>query len=142
MLGRFHRLLAVGLICVLLGACSAARPPLELAPPGDIVQKAILLQLELAQQRLAEQLDTPQPRPKIGSISVKQLDPLYTDSLATYHLQGTYNLRLQLPHQEISQSNPFDIFLQRQIEGKSWRLLREENQGENQQSQWFSYLVP
>jgi len=56
--------------------------------------------------------------------------------LPAYHLQGDYDLTLRLPHQkDTKQHNNFDLYLQRQIEGKTWRLLEEVA------SQWRSYLV-
>ena len=129
------------ILILLLTACSVATPPTEFAPPGEIVENAILLQLSRTEQLLSQQLNVAEPQLEISQIQVKQIEPVYIDDLAAYHLHGIYNLKLTLSRQEITQKhNPFDIYLQRQIEGKTWRLLIKELLPE-QVPIWKSYLV-
>ncbi len=125
-----------------LTACQPAKPPVEFTPDGAIVQKAIALQLEQTERRLSKQLKVPVPTFEISKINVKNNDPVFIEDLAAYHLTGTYRLKLQLPHQEVIQTkNPFDIYLQRQAEGKTWRLLSKTIKNSTTKPQWSSYLI-
>ncbi len=136
-----YSLLIVILMSTLV-ACSSPAPPTEFAPDGEIVAKAIALQLNQTQQRLSQQLKATVPDVEISQIQVKLLEPVLVEELPTYHLQGTYYLKLILPRQQVNQpKNPFDIYLQRQAEGKTWRLLRRDALPGSQQVQWRSYLV-
>ena len=123
-------------------ACQNSTVPLEFAPDGQIVQQAIALQLSQRLNPLSEQLNTAKPQLNISNINVKKIDPVTITNLPSYHLTGTYNLRLILPRQEIKQTkNKFDVYLQRQAEGKTWRLLSKDNKTSNQDSVWKSYLI-
>ena len=123
-------------LILLLSACSTPTPPRELAPNGQIVQKAIALQLNQTQQKIADRLNASRPQIQLNQITVKQIEPIFVDKLATYHLKGTYTLTLKLPRQQVTQkNNAFDIYIQRQAQGKTWRLLKREA------NQWTSYLI-
>ncbi|NES81262.1 MAG: hypothetical protein F6K10_07540 [Moorea sp. SIO2B7] len=136
-----QRILAVILIELLI-ACSAATPPTELAPNGEVVQKAIALQLNQTEQRLSKNLIASSPKLEISKIIVTELKPLFIAQLPAYHLQGTYNLKFILPRQQVNQqNNRFDIYLQRQKEGKTWRLLKREVYRNNAGEKWRSYLI-
>ncbi|WGT67383.1 hypothetical protein [cyanobacterium endosymbiont of Epithemia clementina EcSB] len=126
----------------LIVACNSSTPPTEFAPDGEIVKKAIVLQLTQNFQGLSNQLNTTLPQLKINQIQVKQLDSILVAQLSTYHLQGTYNFKLMFPRQVKEQKkNQFDIYLQRQIEGETWRLLRREYNLSYDTLQWKSYLI-
>ncbi|NJL00469.1 MAG: hypothetical protein HC910_07815 [Spirulinaceae cyanobacterium SM2_1_0] len=138
--------LGVGLLAfilsVLLVGCGMAQPPRGLAPGGEIVRRAIALQLEHKQTQLSKQLAATHPNLDIRHVKVAGFEPLYLGRLATYHLQGTYDLHIQLPDREIDQkANDFDIYLQRQREGKSWRWLNREATAAADAPRWSSYLV-
>jgi hypothetical protein len=142
MFKRSRQFIVAVLLIILLGACGAPVPPRELAPSGDLVKRAIALQLNQTEQRIWEHLGATEPELEIFGISVKLLEPIYIAKLAAYHLQGTYNLKIKLPEQKQTQkNNSFDIYLQRQIEGKTWRLLRKETDEQENKSYWTSYLV-
>jgi hypothetical protein len=127
--------------CFWLTACQATTAPLEFAPDGDIVQKAIAWQLEQTQERLSQQLKTSPPQLAIDKIQVKLLEPIVISELPAYHLTGFYNVTLTLPRQTVTQKrNAFEIYLQRQSEGKSWRLLQRQVNAE-EKTQWSSYLI-
>jgi hypothetical protein len=137
----FQFILAVGLI-LLLAACSAPTPPIGLAPGGEILQKAIALQLKQSQQQLSEQLQASNPISHITRVRVKQVEPLYIGKLATYHFVGTYNLKIDLSDRNVTQKdNEFDIYIQRQKEGKTWRWLKRVISDPDVAPQWFSYLI-
>lgn len=137
----FGKLYWLILVILLLNGCSFYTPPKELAPSGEIVKSAIALQLEQTEQTLAKQLNLASPRLNISNIRVNQLNPLFIANLPTYHLKGKYNLKLKLSRRQIEQkNNAFDVYLQRQAEGKTWRLLRKKLD-ENNSTQWSSYLI-
>jgi uncharacterized lipoprotein YmbA len=140
---RWFRPFLVFILIILLGACSTPTPPTELAPSGDLIQQAIALQLEQTEQQLSRQLNASHPTLEIGQIRVKKLDPLFIADLPAYRLQGTYKLKITLPRQQVTQpENQFEIYLQRQSEGKTWRLLRREVDSSSQESKWSSYALP
>jgi hypothetical protein len=140
-LARLSFLILSLLCCLWLTACQATTAPLEFAPDGEIVQKAIAWQLQQTQERLSQQLKTSPPQLAIDKIQVKLLEPIVVSELPAYHLRGFYNVTLRLPRQMVTQKrNPFEIYLQRQSEGKSWRLLQREVNSD-EQIQWSSYLI-
>jgi hypothetical protein len=137
----FGRLVAIGLL-IILTACGTAKPPIGLAPSGEIVKTAIALQIQQSQQRLSEQLAANNPNFQITNIAIKAIDPLYLGKLATYHLIGTYTLKLDLSAQNVTQkNNEFDIYIQRQKEGKTWRWLKREVPDLEAPAKWYSYLI-
>jgi hypothetical protein len=143
MLSRFSQIILATVSILLLAGCSLATPPLELAPQGDIIRQAISLQLKLTETEISQQLKTTNPQLEISNINVKKIEPVFIAKLAAYHLQGNYNLKLKLPRQQVRQKdNQFDLYLQRQSEGKTWRLLKTEKRNDkNKAIQWSSYLI-
>jgi hypothetical protein len=138
---RWYQCLLSGILIILLTACTSAKPPLEFAPDPKLIQKAIALQLSQTENRLSKQLNAINPEVEINQIRVKIIEPVFVEALPSYRLQGTYNLKLKLPRQEAKQTNnPFEIYLQRQIEGKTWRLLRQQINPAGE-AQWSSYLI-
>jgi hypothetical protein len=141
MIKRLFQGILTVIFIVLLTACSAATPPTELAPDGAIVEKAIALQWEQTSSTLSQQLELKKPELTISNISVNKLEPIFINKLPAYHLVGTYHLKMKLSRQEIKLKNdPFEIYLQRQSEGKTWRLLRPKIT--NNTKEWLSYLIP
>lgn len=126
----------LAIIMLVITGCTMVTAPLEFAPNGDIVERAIALQLQQNQQTISQQLNTSLPQLAIKQIVVQKIEPMVITNLPTYHLQGTYNLTLNLPRQQ-AQQNPsyFDIYIQRQKQGTTWRLLKQK------QNQWYSYLI-
>ncbi|WP_267383683.1 hypothetical protein [Cyanobacterium sp. uoEpiScrs1] len=130
-------IILIGLSSLII-ACSSSNPLTESVPNQEVIKKAIVLQLTQNFQHLSDHLNTTLPQIKINQIQVKQLELVLITQLSTYHLQGTYDLKLMFPRQtKNKQNNQFDIYIQRQIEGKTWRLLRREYNT----TQWKSYLV-
>lgn len=132
------RLIFIGIL-LLLNACTS----LVLLPSDQIVEKAILIQVEQTQKELQEKLDLDFKTFAIQHLSITKKQPVTIGKLPTYHIQGNYDLTVQLPEKNLSQpQKPFDIYLQIQQEGKSWRLLIPENKNnQDKPSVWHSYLV-
>ncbi len=128
---------------ILLTACGTTTPPTELAPSGDIVEKAIALQLQQTSSSLSQQLELTTPKLTISNINVNKLEPIFIAELPAYHLVGTYNLTMKFSRQKVKLKNdPFEIYLQRQTEGKTWRLLRKKITDSGNKIEWLSYLIP
>lgn len=131
------RLMLTGILLVLLTACGTS----SIEPSNKLVQLALELQLEQTQQQLSEKLGLNIKGFEINHLAIAQKEPLVIQNLPTYHIQGTYDLTMKLPKRQITpQHNPFDIYLQRQQEGKTWRLAVPKYTG-NDQPTWFTYLI-
>jgi predicted small lipoprotein YifL len=136
-------LVLTAIFLVALTACGANTPPLGLAPNQKLVQKAIALQVNQTQQQLTQRLQSIPPKVEITQVKLKQLEPLFLDDLATFHIWGTYSFKVKLPSQQLpQQQRPFDVYLQRQPEGKTWRLVVPERIGNNSPVSWHTYLIP
>ena len=115
-------------LVLLLNGCSGVEPNKE------IVENAIALQTRLLQQQL-QQMN----KPVISHVNITQTTTLSIDKLTGYRINGTYDLKL--PKQRLSQQkNPFDIYLQRQKEGKTWRLALPK-MAKNGVFTWLTYAI-
>jgi len=119
----------------LLVACSGTGG----SPSQALVKKAIALQLHLTQEQLKSPLHLERsPQLEVKGIQVTNSDRLRDQKLPTFHIQGTYNLNIQLSEQTLKQrQNPFEVYVQQQIEGETWRLLRPTEEGTG----WLSYQI-
>lgn len=125
-----------------LTGCGTSAPSLGLAPSKQLVQKAIALQVSQTQQRLTQQLQSSLPKFEITQVALKQLEPLFIGDLPAYHVRGSYNLKIELPQQQVTQQkNLFDVYLQRQKEGKTWRLAIPKDLSQSPPTTWRTYLI-
>lgn len=131
------RLILTGIL-VLLTACSS----IALLPTSELIEQAIAIQLEQTQQELKQKLDLNFQKFEIKQVAITQEQLLTIEDLPAYHVQGTYDLTVKLPKKKISQlQKGFDIYLQIQREGKSWRLLLPEKTNNDKPSIWHSYQL-
>lgn len=114
---------AIALLVVLLNSCGSQSSAVN----EQLVQKALALKLQETQQQLSQQI---YPSPAIDTkVSVERAliskqTPLAILGLPTYRVEGTYDVTLTLPQGKIGRSNnPFKLYLQKQPEGKTWRLV-------------------
>jgi len=121
----------------LLVSCSATGS----SPNQALVKKAIALQLRLTQEELNSPLHLERsPQLDVKGIEITNSDRLREEKLPTFYIQGTYNLDIQLSEQTIKQRhNPFEVYVQQQIEGETWRLLRSQTTDKG--TEWFSYQI-
>ncbi|MGJ5676504.1 MAG: hypothetical protein ACR9NN_23360 [Nostochopsis sp.] len=133
------RLTTIILVLLLvLSACTTT----VLAPPSQLVEKAIALQLQKTQQQLNQQLDLNFQGFQINHLSITQEKPLTIQNLITYQVRGTYNLTFKLPKRKLTQPDkPFEVYLQLQKEGKTWRLLLPEQSRKDTDTVWHSYMI-
>jgi hypothetical protein len=126
------------ILCMCLGSCMATAAPREFAPDGPVIQRAIAQKLQRHYQQLSQTISALPPVLEPKNIQVQSLDAFFLQSLPVYHLQGTYDLTLTFSSQrnETRRRNTFDLYLQRQPEGKTWRSLEQTSQG------WRSQQLP
>jgi hypothetical protein len=112
---------------------------------GDpyLVQQAIALELGQTQQELSQQLrlnDEPR-KVQINRVIVTDESPLTIQGLDAYRVQGTYDYTATLPSRKVAQrNNSFDVYLQRQREGKTWRLAKQIK-GDDGQPKWVTRRI-
>lgn len=132
------RLVLVAILLLLLTACGNGVLP----PNHNLVKKAIALELEQTQQQLNEKLDLEFQGFEIDHLSITKKIPLMMEHLPAYHLQGVYDLKLNIPQHNLKQSQkPFDIYMQLQTEGKTWRVIIQDRNSQEADPIWRSYLV-
>jgi hypothetical protein len=125
-------------ILVFLTSCSS----IVLLPTSELVQKAIAIQLEQTQQQLKQKVDLDFQKFNIKALSITKQQPLTIENLPAFRVRGTYDLTVELPKRQFTQSQkPFEVYLQIQKEGKTWRLLLPEDSSTNPPKIWHSYLI-
>lgn len=139
---RATNVFLIGLLALSLTACSGG------APNRTLVERAIALQFGQTQTELSRQLSVPsavQPSFRIDDIKVKSRQSIKIDGLQSYRVRGSYTLTLSYPKRQVVQkNNPFEVYLQRQSEGKTWRLARlESTQNAIQEAnpRWVTQLI-
>jgi hypothetical protein len=131
------RLILIAVMVVLLSGCNTN----PLTPTNGLVKRAIAVQLQQTQQQLSEQLDLDVKGFDIKHLAIKQLQSKTINTLPAYIVKGTYDLSLKLSNRELAQpKKPFEVYMQLQREGKTWRLLQPQKNNEGETG-WYSYLI-
>jgi len=137
---KINRLLLFLFILIFSFGCTSSQPPLEFAPNGEIIKKAVILNLEKSHNNLSRQLNTETSEIKINKIDVIQIKPNLIFNLPTYHLEGKYQIIVKkTSFQKRIINNTFNIDLQRKSKGDTWRILIKTQ--ENKSEKYFSYLI-
>ena len=126
-------------LCLVIGllGCQLKQAPLEFAPDGDVIKREMQRELSQHYGELSNVIEATPPTVQPKNIRVKAINSFFLNRLPVYHTQGLYDVSLKFSNQEkISTNNSFDLYLQRQTEGKTWRSLEETENG------WRSYQVP
>lgn len=132
------RLVLTAILLVLVTACGS----IGLLPTNELVQKAIALGVEQTQQKLSQQLALDFQGFEIKRLSITQEQPLTIENLPAFRVRGTYDLIVKLPKRRLTQpQQAFDVYLQIQQEGKTWRSLIPDKGSKDTQSIWRSYLI-
>jgi len=131
--------LLLGIVIGFLVACS----PVPILFDRDLVAQAISLQLRQNQEKLATPLKLSDRLTwSVDRVNVTDSESLTIQDLSAYHLQGTYRLTIDLPTgTKTRQNQPFDLYLQGQKEGKSWRLARYFASKTETEPSWKTYLI-
>lgn len=131
------RLIVIAVMVVLLSGCNSN----PLTPTNGLVKKAIAIQLEQTQQQLSKQLDLDVKGFDIKHLAIRQLKSQTINTLPVTRVKGTYDLSLKLNKRELTQpKKPFEVYMQLQKEGKTWRLLQPQKNSEGETA-WYSYLI-
>jgi hypothetical protein len=133
------RILVISLLSLGLTACSIGGTPSQ-----QIVEQALSIQVEQIQAELSRQLKMTDTSTSfsIHHVVVNQQQPFKIAELPGYQVQGTYDYTLKAPNRELSRSkNPFELYLQRQPENKTWRLARLQL-NEAGESYWLTQRLP
>lgn len=129
--GSLRVILAV-ILASLLTACGASG-----VPNTALVKKAIALQVSQTQQEISQQLRLDPPKVEVDRVQIRTRSPLTIQNLTAYQIEGTYDFTLKLGDRKVAQKdNPFEVYLQRQSEGKTWRLAEQQKE-----SGWATRLV-
>lgn len=119
-----------------LTACTSAS-----SVPNNVLKKAIALQVNQTEQQLSQQLRlSSPPKVTVDRVDVRQQELTRIEGLPAYHLKGTYDFTLKLSkRQATQQNNSFDLYVQRQVEDKTWKLaqLQETEEGR----EWVTQLI-
>ncbi|MGI0483108.1 hypothetical protein ACN4EE_20285 [Geminocystis sp. CENA526] len=128
------------MIVILCVSCSVEKPPLEFAPSPSIIEKALTFKLEYEQESLSRQLTQKKLNFTITEINITKIEPIILFNLPTYHLEGNYKIKLSKnTRQNTSVTNTFNLDLQRQSTGKTWRILLQSK--EKNSVKYSSYLI-
>lgn len=141
-------LLAIATILFLVSGCGVNL----LIPDMLLVKRAISLEITLNSTQLNQELlksTTDAPKFEINRVIISEIEALAIENLPSYRIIGTYDLTIELPKRRLrQQQNPFQLYLQRQPEGKTWRLARSQSAGKNTQFSlrqpkptWVTYLI-
>jgi len=135
------KLLIINLLIILLCAgCGVTPPPLEFAPQPPIIEKAIALTLDNKYNYLSDKLQTKPLEFEITKININKIEPTLILKLPTYHLRGTYQIKLTSnKHKNKVVINKFEINLQRGKKGQTWRLIVPYK--DKSQNKYFAYQV-
>ena len=119
------RQLLTGLWAIALVLSLTACSTIGQTPAKSLVEQAIAVQLQQVQQDLSQQLrlvDRPSTI-QIKRVAIAEQQPLQINDLDAVHIIGTCDYTLKLADRAIAQRQvPFEVYLQRQIEGKTWRI--------------------
>jgi outer membrane biogenesis lipoprotein LolB len=120
-------ILAIALALVIT-ACSAVGQE----PTAEVIGRAIAVQLSQTQQELSQQLrlvSTPQAI-QVSHLQVNQQTSLKIQDLPSYRVQGSCDYTIQQANHSVTQRNtPFEVYLQRQPDGKTWQLASLKSKG-------------
>ncbi len=137
-ISKMVRFLVTTVLLVLVTACGSV----GLLPTSELVKKAIALGLEQTQQELSQKLELDFQGFEIKQLKIAEEKPLTIQNLPAFRVKGKYDLILKLPQRQLTQlQQPFELYLQIQQEGKTWRLLLPDKNSKASQPIWRSYLI-
>jgi hypothetical protein len=137
MQGLVRRLMLGGLVLLLSGCVALG------APSKTLIQQALQLQVEQTQASLSQQLKLTPPQVEIRKLRVGDRSRLRIGDLPAYRIQGQFDLQLhQGRRQQLIKRSPFELYVQRQPEGKTWRLAVPAGSTTGAEQDWRTYALP
>ncbi|MDJ0701856.1 MAG: hypothetical protein QNJ46_01130 [Leptolyngbyaceae cyanobacterium MO_188.B28] len=130
---------------ILLAICLSACGLVGGGPPKAVVESAIALQFSQTQQEIS-QLLTPKGNRKstftVSQVKVNRQTPMAIQNAPAYRVEGTFHLKLNLRTRRVSdQTTPFEVYLQPQPDGQTWRLARPLANQKDDESGWTTYPI-
>jgi hypothetical protein len=130
------------LVAVLLVGCQAL-------PKTTVVERAIALQFRQTQAELSTLLrpdDSAPPDFRISHVKVSDRQSLIIGDLKSVRVQGTYDVTLTYPDRRLNsrvvqRQNPFEVFLQQQPDGDTWRLAQLKQGTQAEDERWLTTLI-
>jgi hypothetical protein len=136
MVSRWLRVIVSIFVVVWLAACS----PNSDLPSRQIVSKAIAIQVALTQQQISQQLKLDFPTITVDHVRIQDQEPMTIQGLQSYLVKGNYDYSLKLKQRTVNQQDSaFEVYLQRQAEGKTWRLVQKQQDTDS--NAWLTWLV-
>lgn len=124
------KLILTAIIAFVLMGCG----PIVLITDYGLVQRAISWQISLSEQKIGGLYSgnfSPPSTVRVDGIRITQVQSLMIQNLPSFRVRGNYDLQLKRRGQRLTQKqSPFDIYLQRQKQGLTWRLARPLGNGE------------
>ncbi|MGD1902069.1 MAG: hypothetical protein ACFB9N_07495 [Geitlerinemataceae cyanobacterium] len=111
-------------------------------PNADLpLEAALLRQAQFGQEQLVGQLRFDlEPTLRVRHIRVRSRRDFDIQGIPSYAVRGTYDLELEFPSRTLSrQRQPFELYLQPQAEGTTWRLAKLDDA--ISPPQWRTYLL-
>lgn len=144
---QWQRVIILILLSLVFSACSVITISPVPFPPQQVLQQAIELQLSQSQQGVTQHLShhhpaTPSLKMSVNRVKISRIKPMTIQGLPSFEVQGFYNLQINRQTKKIEERrNPFDIYLQSQKQGQTWRLARRYLNSHQTQPQWLTYLI-
>lgn len=122
-MNRLRWVLLLSLI-LLLQACSS----FSQLPPQTVIERGLALKIAQTQQTLIAHLA---PKvPQLTNFKLRKVEVTLRDAQDNdvFHVQGTYQIIIQLPSREKTESGPFDLYLAKEKTGDivSWFLVFDD----------------
>jgi hypothetical protein len=137
MQGLVLRLVLGGLVLFLSGCVALG------APSKTVIQQALQLQVAQTQASLSQQLKLPAPTVGVRQIRVGDRSRLRIGDLPAYRIRGQFDLQpRQGRRQQSIKRSPFELYMQRQPEGKTWRLAVPAGSTTGLEQDWRTYALP
>jgi hypothetical protein len=114
----------------------------RLNPNADLpLETALLRQAQFGQEQLLSQLRlNPAPVLHVRHIRVQSRRDLLIQNTLSYAVRGVYDLEIEFPQRTLTRHHqPFELFLQPQAEGETWRLAKLDDTVDP--PQWKTYLL-
>ena len=132
-------------LAILLAICLTACGLTAAGPPKAIVERAIALQFSQTQQDISQLLNpkaNQTPDFTISQVKIKRQTPVSILDAPAYWVEGSFNLKFNLPTRHISgPKTPFEVYLQPQPGGDAWRLARPLTDQKSGESTWITYPI-
>jgi len=124
------------LLALTIASCDRLNPNADLP-----LEAALLRQAQFGQAQLVGQLRFDrEPTLRVRHIRTRSRRDLDIQGYPSYAVRGTYDLELAFPSRTLTRKRqPFELYLQPQAEGTTWRLAKRDDTVTP--PQWRTYLL-